>query len=385
MKNVEYLGQVFTPDSIVKEMLELKKNTTRTLEPSCGDGAFLKHLSGEAVGIEYDTSICPSNALNIDFFDYSIEEKFDTIIGNPPYVKYKSINDSTKEKISPYIKKKIFDERTNLYMFFIEKSIHHLNHKGELIFIVPRDFFKASSAVNLNKILYENGTITYIKDFGDKVIFPGFCPNCIIFRFEKGNHSKRTIIDGEEFIFKEVNGQLIFSKHDYPIEFSDLFFVKVGAVSGCDDAFIQPTGATLMVNSSTRESGQLKKVFYNTYAKELEPFKEKLLGRKIRSFTENNWYHWGRGYFESDLPRIYVNAKTRKKSPFFINECKAFDGSILAIFLKDKKNTNMLDEICKELNNVNWYELGFQCDGRYLFSQHALENTVLPKVFQKFK
>ena len=385
MKNVEYLGQVFTPDTIVKEMLELRKNTTRVLEPSCGDGAFLKYLTGDVTAIEYDKSICPPTALNMDFFNFPLEEKFDTIIGNPPYVKYKSISDSTKEKLSPYLRKRIFDERTNLYMFFIEKSIHHLNDKGELIFIVPRDFFKASSAVNLNKTLYENGTITYIKDFGDKIIFPGFCPNCIIFRFEKGNHTKKTIIDGQEFLFKEVNGQLIFSKENYPIQFSDLFFVKVGAVSGCDDAFIQPLGTTPMVSSATRESGQLKKVFYNTYAKELEPFKEQLINRKIRKFNESNWYYWGRGYFDSDLPRIYVNAKTRKKSPFFINECKAFDGSILAIFLKDKKDPGILEEVCKELNNVNWQELGFQCDGRFLFSQHSLENTVLPQIFEKFK
>lgn len=34
------------------------------------------------------------------------------------------------------------------------------------------------------------------------------------------------------------------------------------------------------------------------------------------------------------------------------------------------------------LNQVNGEELGFVCDGRYLFSQRALENSVLPDTFE---
>lgn len=33
----------------------------------------------------------------MDFFDYPLENQFDTIIGNPPYVKHKDIAPSTKE------------------------------------------------------------------------------------------------------------------------------------------------------------------------------------------------------------------------------------------------------------------------------------------------
>lgn len=46
MLNVENLGQVFTPQHIVSDMLNLIRNTSklqnaRFLEPSCGNGAFL--------------------------------------------------------------------------------------------------------------------------------------------------------------------------------------------------------------------------------------------------------------------------------------------------------------------------------------------------------
>ncbi len=106
-------------------MLTLKHNHGSVLEPSAGDGSFLKRLK-KAVGIEIDPKICPKNALCMDFFDYPLENQFDTIIGNPPYVKHKDIAPSTKEKLHY----SLFDERSNLYLFFIEKAIKHLKPQG---------------------------------------------------------------------------------------------------------------------------------------------------------------------------------------------------------------------------------------------------------------
>lgn len=42
--NVKELGQVFTPQYIVSDMMNLIQNNGRFLEPSCGDGAFLNYL-----------------------------------------------------------------------------------------------------------------------------------------------------------------------------------------------------------------------------------------------------------------------------------------------------------------------------------------------------
>lgn len=156
--DVKNLGQVFTEEFIVKKMLLLKKNNGSILEPSCGDGSFLKDLKEHNyVSIEIDERYCPENSLNIDFFDYSVNNKFDTIIGNPPYVSNKDILKSTKSKLSY----NIMDKRSNLYLFFIEKCIRHLKDRGELILITPRGFINSTSARKLNKIMYESGTITH--------------------------------------------------------------------------------------------------------------------------------------------------------------------------------------------------------------------------------
>lgn len=381
MLNVDHLGQVFTHSNIVKEMLELRKNNGSILEPSCGAGAFFNQINN-CVGIEYDSKVCPSNAMNMDFFDYSVDHKFETIIGNPPYVKYREIYSQTKNKLSM----DLFDERSNLYLFFIKKCIDHLTPNGELIFIVPRDFIKASSSVNLNKYLYSQGTITHWQDFGDKILFPGFAPNCAVFRFEKGNFSRKTqTLDGEK-LFLEMNGQLIFSSSDYILKFSDLFFVKVGAASGADKIFTHALGNMDFVYSGTRENGKTKKMFYNVESSELFAYKELLLKRKIFKVNENNWYKWGRSFFESNQPRIYVNNKTRKINPFFLHESNAYDGSVLAIFPKFPiSSPEHLEKICELLNNVNWNELGFKCGGRYLFNQRSLEQSFLPENFNNIQ
>ena len=236
--NVEHLGQVFTPPHIVSDMLNLiqsskKLENPRFLEPSCGNGAFLKNLPSNKVGIELDSNVIyDKSILQQDFFTYPIDEKFDCIIGNPPYVRYQDILESTKTLLAPY--KNVFDLRSNLYLFFIYKCILHLQDKGELIFITPRDFLKSTASVRLNGFLFSQGSITDFIDLGDKKIFDKAQPNCAIWRFEKGNFSRNTNCLKT---FSCVNGQILFTKNHYFIPFKKLFFVKVGAVSGADSIF----------------------------------------------------------------------------------------------------------------------------------------------------
>lgn len=368
--NVETLGQVFTPSETVSKMLSLIENNGRTLEPSCGDGAFSNRIKN-CVAIEYDSSKCPSYALNMDFFDYPITEKFDTIIGNPPYVKYKSINEETKSKLDL----ELFDTRTNLYLFFIYKCVLHLNDGGELIFITPKDFLKATSSIKLNNFLWSQGTFTYYEDLSGQKIFPNHCPDCIIFRFVKGNFN-RTVGDKT---FCCLNGQLCFLSNDYSIPFSDLFYVKVGGMSGADKIFENEEGNEEFVCSYTNKTGKTKRMFYNTPSPLLEEHKVALLNRKSRKFKEEDWYKWSRDYYSSPKERIYVNQRTRNRKPFFTNPSKSYDSSVIAIFPKKEMDLNKAIEL---LNEVDWEELGFKNGGRFIFAQKSLENCYLPESFK---
>ena len=378
MQDIINLGQVPTPFHIVSDMMSLMKNNGSILEPSCGDGAFLNQLPKHAIGIEIDSSVIKNkNVKNLDFFSFDVKEKFDTIIGNPPYVRYQDINANTKTLLKKY--DLLFDKRSNLYLFFIYKAILHLNDGGELIFITPRDFLKLTSSAKLNKFMFENGTITDFIDLGDMKVFSNAQPNCAIWRFEKNNFKRNTNVL-KNFLY--TNGQLLFTTNEYPVKFNDLFFVKVGAVSGYDKAFVNEKASSEFVCSTTVKDGKTRKMFYNIYDETLLKYKDRLIKRKIKKFDETNWFMWGRNYYQSDNARIYVNCKTRNKKPFFTHKCKAYDGSVLAIF---PKFTCDIDEVCEMLNKVDWNELGFVCDGRFLFSQKSLESSVLPDNFLKCK
>lgn len=223
--DVERYGQVFTPGGIVHKMLSLRRNSGRILEPSCGDGAFLSALEKDAVGVKIDGTLNKDKRVVIgDFFAYPPDNKFDTIIGNPPYVRYQDIADSTKGLLNM----DLFDRRSNLYLFFICKCIDHLPEGGELIFITPRDFIKATSSCKLNEKLYHQGSMTHFYDLGRR--------------------SRKMKTGGE---FCHSNGQLWFGEKTAACV-ADYFDIKVGAVSGADDVFIsEKRGNVEMVCSTT--------------------------------------------------------------------------------------------------------------------------------------
>lgn len=402
LRDVAALGQIFTPEPVVRAMLGLRRNRGSVLEPSCGDGAFLRHLP-DAVGLEIDPDHCPPGARAMDFFAYPVREQFDTIIGNPPYVRFQEIAASTRALVAaaPHVSR--LDGRANLYLFFIEKCLRHLRPGGELIFITPRDFLKATSAVRLNRLLFEAGTITDAIELGDARVFPGAVPNCLIWRFEKGcfdrgmRYAEIGIGDDlaaalrapgwERRHFIECAGHLMFARGDYPLRLSDVAFVKVGAVSGADEIYADAVqGNREFVCSSTVSTGLTRRMIWTEPGgpppPALAPHRARLLQRKVTRFDDANWWMWGRMHYRSECPRVYVNGKTRVAQPFFIHDCKDYDGAVMAIF--PHREDIDIAAFRDALNAVDWADLGFVCDGRFLFSQRSLENAPLPVAFAAF-
>jgi len=374
--NVHALGQVFTPAAVVERMLDLRQRRGRSLDPSAGDGAFCSRIHG-CEAIEIDPAVAPPGARVMDFFELPLTEKYDTIIGNPPYVRFQDISRPTLARLD----NRMFDRRSNLYLYFIEKAVRHLHPGGELIFIVPREFIKLTAARKLNTFLYEEGDITDFIETGDARIFGSHNPNCAIFRFERGRQTRR-LNDGRHFSL--VDGQLMFLRGDYRMPLTALFEVKVGAVSGADEIFEHPEGNAEFVCSKTIDDGRTRRMLFGAMHPRLEAHKEKLLARRVRNFDESNWWQWGRMHHVSDSPRIYVNGKTRRERPFFLHDCLNYDGAILALF---PRIANMDVALAADMLNdqVNWQELGFVCDGRFLFTQRSLQNCLLPPVFEKLE
>jgi adenine-specific DNA-methyltransferase len=383
-KDIKNLGQVFTPDNYALKVLSLRQNFGSILEPSCGNGAFTKFLKNEnnLVAVEIDERWCPEYALNMDFFDFYLESKnndvsFDTVVANPPFLRFKNVPEDTKQKILnlfPNVNKKI-----NLYALFIYCCIDLLNDGGELLFINPYDFVFNTSCKEQNKTLYERGTITHINQFFDTKVFDGISQDICIWRYEKDNFTRKTNLNNQIVPFGIDDGILTFFDKGNKILLGDHFQVKVGGVSGKDAIFEHPDGNEQFVCSYTKTTGELKTFFYNVVSDYLKEHKNELITRKIKRFDESNWWKWGREHYKSDKHRIYVNCKTRQKDPFFVHECKNYDGSILALIPKVEISQEELIQIAKKLNQVDWKELGFKQGGRYIFTQRTLTKVYLPK------
>jgi len=399
MHNINELGQVFTQPPVVQAMLALRRNSWgRVLEPACGNGAFSSHLPG-CTAIELDPAHAPEGSLQMDFFTLPTSERFATIIGNPPYVRYQDVTPKTKALLNT----NDLNQRANLYLFFIEKCLRHLEPGGELIFITPRDFMKTTGSVRLNQRLAAEGSITDAIELGDAKIFEGALPNCLIWRYEKDrveSGMRYAEIGARDRLaealahprwqsrrFEESHGHLVFAETTHALKLLDVAGVKVGAVSGADAIFSDPALANReFVCAHTVKTGRTRKMLWldgnDKPPSPLLAHKKRLLARRVIRFDESNWWCWGRSYPNNDGPRVYVNGKTRVKRPFFVHPCQHYDGAVLAIFPHNRK---VQPEVLRDaLNLVDWNRSGYVCDGRFLFSQRSLENAPIPAQFEQF-
>lgn len=406
------LGQFFTPPNVARLIASLVTPRGPVLEPAAGDGAILRALRERfgatplaIVAVERDPAVALPGTHLANFFAWEPEATFATIVGNPPYVRGQWIDKTTRKlwrSLSDQFALPKLDARANLYLYFIAEGVRRLRPGGELIFITPRDWLKATAAVPLNRWLFAQGTITHLIELGDARIFADALPNCQIFRYVKNDFSRRTLVatvKGGDPIpddaarltwelrhFTECAGHLLFLSDHHPFRLNQIASVKVGAVSGADAIFANPRYANReFVYSATVRTGKTRRMFWPDLAAPapwLLEHKARLINRRVRRFDESNWWHWGRSHPQTDAPRVYVNTKTRAPKPFFLHPCRDFEGSVLALFPHD--TTVDLEALCAALNRVAWEALGFVCDGRYLFTQRSLENAPLPEWFAPF-
>lgn len=201
MDKVKNLGQVFTSDQIVNFMGNLcsKKNINHTLEPSAGEGAFLKYLEKQIDIKNIDAFEVDDTLKNISnvpisyesFLSSKHEYKYDLIIGNPPYVRWKNILKPMKQefKDNDYWSDKINGQSDLLYAFLF-KSIDLLEEDGELIFITPSFWTQTKHSKNVREYLLSKGYLELMINFNEIKMFKNVSSNIIIFKFIKSSKNK---------------------------------------------------------------------------------------------------------------------------------------------------------------------------------------------------
>ena len=121
---------------------------------------------------ESDLHIYCANSLSFDFYQFDtvkMNDGYDYIIGNPPYVRSKNIEPESKALLPNW--EVAIGGNADLYLPFFEIGMKILNEHGQLGYITLNSFFKSVNARGLRKYLIKHQIGLDIIDFGDELIF----------------------------------------------------------------------------------------------------------------------------------------------------------------------------------------------------------------------
>ncbi len=372
MRKKKEMGQYNTISGLLQnKVLEFIRNKSeRILEPSVGRGDLVIPIMNKYSGVKFDMYEIDSGLeklvdgiVNCDFLEMNVDRSYGTIVGNPPFVKTK---------------------RGNLAIDFVEKCFGLLESNGELIFVVPADFFKLTSTGKLLNNMMSMGTFTDIFHPEEENLFEDANINVLIFRYCK--NTKLPKICEYNGISKKIvnnNGLLIFMDEVSKLDlFENHFDIYVGLVSGRDEIYKKEMGnIEVLVEKGRYERFIYSKVF-PTPREEVNKYllenKEELIGRRIRKFNEDNWFEWGAprnvGVMEQNVGKkcIYVYNLTRKEEIAFEGKVGYFGGNLIMMIPKEGKD---LSKVVNYLNSEE-FKKNYMYAGRFKIGHRQIANAL---------
>ena len=393
--------QQFTPIDLVVFMLDevgYKTNLygKKILEPSFGEGNILLKiveryifdakkngctseeisdgLHNDIVGIELDKKLfnkCKQSldklieqngikkvkwsVYNKNFLTWETNERYDYIIGNPPYITYRDIDDNSRK----YLRKEFItckNGKFDYYYAFIEKSINLLNESGRIVQLVPSNIYKNVFANNVRELI--KPTIEKIYDFPSKKQFGDVLTTSTIFVCSKGCSSNDITYfnktDNKSIIIpkKELTAKWIFtsnhSANKGTVRFGDVFNASVTIATLYNKAFI--------IDSNNKDNIE-EEVLWETTSPKFKNYNKKA---------------------SIIFPYTYKNGKLTRYSEQFFNE--HFPNATNHL----KNYRKQLDDRCKD-PSANWFEYGRSQALAHLNQEKLLISTVITNEIKVYK
>lgn len=344
----------------------------RYIDDSINNGYNLKTISDglkrDIIGFEldkeiYDRCISSLNKLvhsyglkkvqwslyNEDFLKKNINIKFDYIIGNPPYITYRDIDDENRDYLKETFiscKKGKFD----YYYAFIEKAIDLLSSKGKLVQLVPSNIYKNVFANEIRELI--KPSLKSIFDYPKQKCFISVLTTSTIFVCDKSticnsvkytNLTDNVIINipkerlKDKWVFDKINTAELGS-----VRFGDVFNASVTIATLCNEAFI--------VSKDTIISEGIEK-------------------KIIRNTTSPKFKKYGKS-FKIIFPYYYKKNKLVRYDPEVF--CAMFPNATAYL----QQYRNKLDKSCKD-KNAQWFEYGRSQALAHLNQEKLLISTII--------
>jgi adenine-specific DNA-methyltransferase len=229
-------GQYFTPKVVADFMVSLAdiSANSKILEPSCGEGIFLKILQQKgynnltAYEIDHDLATEFPFVRYESFVSANIDDKFDLIIGNPPYIRWKNLEDELKQELSLNpIWNKYFNSLCDYLYIFILKSIELLNENGQLIFICPEYWMNTTHSITLRNYMVQHGYFEEIYHFNETPIFDKVTVSIVIFKYIKSKHKEKKIKVAKFYAKQKLTTETLYNlKNQIPFKDAEYFQIS---------------------------------------------------------------------------------------------------------------------------------------------------------------
>ena len=283
--------QKFTPSALVDTMLNLVNYNTdlmgkTILENSFGSGNILKAivvryiesaivagvdslsisagLAQDIYGIELDKTLYDNcveelnailefygipavkwNLFNDNALSIKLNVSFDYIIGNPPYISYKEMDEDSRKALKKKFESCAIGKFDYCYAF-IESGIKHLNETGKLVQLIPNNIYKNVFAKKLRELLTDH--ISTVLDYPDQKLFDKTLTSVSIFLYDKENTSENIQYKnitagiekslcrhylGDKWMFSATN-----NSSQQMLRFGDIFHASITIATLYNKAFI---------------------------------------------------------------------------------------------------------------------------------------------------
>lgn len=186
--NYKKSNGIFYTDSnlarLILNEIDFRHDDVKVIDPCCGTGVFIKLAIDKGLnnvyGIDLDKKaiklvkkICPTanlismDSISCDFKQimkrFKIKEKFDYVIGNPPYVPLATANLTSQEYL---FLRQVKNYGDNLYIAALLRAKEMLNDNGIISYIIPKNFLHVNSYSFFRREILRDFSILSIVDIG---------------------------------------------------------------------------------------------------------------------------------------------------------------------------------------------------------------------------